>query len=215
LELSWDCDGGNGNGDGGEGDGLEHSQAVEQVQDRIVPIVNTEEITVTIFANPDQTGSITEQGGIVTLGKVFIGHTGGYPIDFVGYIGFNIEQLIGKEIKSATLKIDAKNEGDPRDAYEKLQLSSIDWGDTNLHSGVKNLFSPFLANFNWDVTQIYYHGDDFNDNLVHRLNDALSDNKKHFQFRIRYLYLNAYSDNENHGISFNASDATLEATYIE
>jgi len=118
-------------------------------------------------------------------------------------------------VRSVTLKINATDFGGPKDGFDTLMLSSINWGDVNLYSGAKDIFNPHLANYGWDVTQINYSGPDTNNTLVRRLRNAVVDNRTHFQFTLRYRYLSAYTDSENHGISFNASNVKLIVTYFD
>ena len=178
--------------------------------------LNKEPHTIIISADPAQTGLITHSGAVST-DNVFVGHMGGWKQDAEGYVGFNIEELrvilIDGSIGPLALKISPTAKYNPRDAYGNLNIFEVDFGAGGLTLGARDVpgLGPiFVLPSNTDSIN---HA---NESLLGRIFMLLEEGKTRLQFRLIYENYSAYRDSsEQHGITFNASDATLEVTYYE
>ena len=162
------------------------------------------------YTDPLQTGSIIS-GGLVDLGTVFVGHMGGWDLDAEGYVSFDISELAGKEIQSATLKMSASNIYSDTTGFGKLIISGVDFGSADLYSGVKDLLPFFITSFDENTANINYSGEA----LLNRIKSILNDGKTRLQIRLSYEHPNFYSGEISHGIAFGSGHPRVEVTYLD
>lgn len=135
---------------------------------------------------------------ISTIVKIGSGPDGFYQ----GILCFDIAELKGKEIQSASLKINEVTAYDPREEYEELYII------INYQLAIK---------LNSSTTDMDYNGDVLLDNIEL----ILADNGTVLLIMLYYKQQNYFaygngdiSDSIDHGISFLPENAKLEVTYL-
>ena len=120
-----------------------------------------------------------------------------------GILDFNIEELEGKEIQSAALKINGVTAYEPRDGFEELEI---------------RFSNQPIVYLDYNTTNINYNGNV----LLDEIKESLADNQTTLWLGLRYK--NPYSyydenyifiDNIDHGISFLPENAKLEVIYLK
>ena len=153
---------------------------------------------------------------IVDTGDIFIGHLGGYKQDCIGYISFDISDLSRIECVFDSpfgLLIPTFEKYEPRDAFNELYISGVDYGATPLYSGVKDL-PDIIGVLSLPATSDYV--DHNSEGIMFLLATAIQEGRDRVQFRMKYSDYSSYSDSsETHGIRINRMNVGLNVTYYE
>lgn len=189
----------------GHGNIAESSVAV-YVGEVVVEEDNPEDIPISRKAGE---GGYIEFGGSTNIGgDIYSGDSGNdYPC--AGFISFDISDLGGSTVQSASMTFSgAAESGNPLEVFKKLNINVLDWGAEPITQGDFESVGIFIENY--DSPGITCNVS----KLKEELQDAINEGKSRFQIRIRFSGPYTDNDGQSDGWGYSQNNINLSAVVI-
>jgi hypothetical protein len=155
-------------------------------------------------------GGYVEYGGVTSNGGVAYAGDSANNKSCKGFISFNISELDGYTVQSASLTLSGANvEGDPLSAFELLNINLVDWGAEPITQADYNLGGVFIASY--DSPGITCNVS----KLKEELQKAINGGKSRFQIRIHFSGPQTDNDGDDDGWRYSQGSVNLNVTVIK